>query len=49
MGFPMIKKNNQRLYSLARKRIVLAVDEGRLEGLNPIIVAELRKYFEAMS
>ena len=49
MGFGMIKKNNQRLYRLARKRVVLAVDEGRLEGLNPIIVAELRKYFEAMS
>ena len=44
MGFPMIKKNNQRLYSLARKRIILAVDEGRLEGLNPIVVAELRKH-----
>ena len=45
MGFPMIKKNNQRIYSLARKRIVLAVDEGRLEGLNPIVLAELRKHF----
>ena len=43
MGFPMIKKNNQRLYSLARKRIILAVDEGRLEGLSSIVLAELRE------
>mgnify|MGYP001157067105 CR=1 FL=1 len=49
MGFPMIKKNNQRLYSLARKRIILAVDEGRLEGLNPIVLAELRKHVGLMS
>jgi hypothetical protein len=47
MGFPMIKKNNQRLYSLARKRIVLAVDEGRLEGLSPMVLAELRNQVES--
>jgi hypothetical protein len=42
MGFPMIKKNNERLYKLARQRIMLAVEEGRLDGLNPIILAEMR-------
>jgi len=43
MGFPMIKKNNERLYKLARQRIILAVDEGRLPGLNPVVLTELRK------
>ena len=42
MGFPMIKKNNERLYKLARQRIILAVEEGRLDGLNPVVLAEMR-------
>ena len=42
MGFPMIKKNNERLYTLARQRIVVAVNEGRLKGLNPIILNEIK-------
>ena len=43
MGFPMIKKNNERLYKLARARILLAVDEGRLNHLNCSVLRELRK------
>jgi hypothetical protein len=42
MGFPMIKKNNERLYTLARQRIVFAANEGRLEGLNPIVFEEIK-------
>jgi hypothetical protein len=43
MGFPMIKKNNERLYTLARKRIVLAAEEGRLECLLPTVLVELKE------
>lgn len=43
LGFPMIKKNNERLYTLARQTIVNAVDDGRLNGLFEITVAELRQ------
>jgi hypothetical protein len=43
LGFPMIKKNNEMLYRRARERIVVAVDEGRLPGLDPTILTELRK------
>jgi hypothetical protein len=43
MGFPMIKKNNERLYTLARKRIVLAAEEGRLECLLPTVLIELKE------
>ncbi|MBT8415360.1 MAG: rhamnan synthesis F family protein [Boseongicola sp.] len=42
MAFPMIKKNNERHYMLARKRIVKALDEGRMIPLNPDIEEELR-------
>jgi len=42
MAFPMIKKNNQRLYTLARKQTLLAVDEGRLCTMNETILAEMR-------
>jgi len=37
----MIKKNNERLYKLARSRIGIALKEGRLPGLDPIIASEL--------
>ena len=43
MGFPMIKKNNERLYTLARKRIVLAAKEGRLDCLLPNVLVELKE------
>jgi len=43
MGFQMIKKNNERLYFMARKRILKAVDEGRLTRLDPIILKEMRE------
>ena len=42
LRFPMIKKNQERHYVLARHRIVRAIDEGRLTGLDPEIVAEIR-------
>ncbi|MDA9940764.1 rhamnan synthesis F family protein [Planktomarina temperata] len=41
MGFPMIKKNNERLYTLARQRIAIAANEGRLNGLNPVVLSEI--------
>ncbi|MDC1521211.1 rhamnan synthesis F family protein [Planktomarina temperata] len=41
MGFPMIKKNNERLYALARQRIAIAANEGRLNGLNPVVLSEI--------
>ena len=41
LKFPMIKKNNERLYTLARSRINVALKEGRLPGLDPIIASEL--------
>ena len=41
LKFPMIKKNNERLYKLARSRISIALKEGRLPGLDPIIASEL--------
>ena len=47
MGFPMIKKNREMIYRLARQRIVRAIDEGRLTGLEPDITAELRTSAEA--
>lgn len=43
MGFQMIKKNNEMLYLMARERIIKAVDEGRLSGLDPIVLDEMRK------
>ena len=42
MGFPMIKKNNERLYTLARRRICLAVSEGRLPGFDQKVYEELQ-------
>jgi hypothetical protein len=42
LRFPMIKKNNEMLYRRARARIVAALDEGRLDGLDPVIERELR-------
>ncbi|MCV6592662.1 MAG: rhamnan synthesis F family protein [Silicimonas sp.] len=42
LGFPMIKKNNERHYKFARQRILRAVEEGRLPGLDPVTLAELR-------
>ena len=41
LKFPMIKKNNERLYTLARSRINVALKEGRLPGVDPIIASEL--------
>lgn len=41
LGFPMIKKNREMLYRLARQRIARAVDDGRIRGLDPVIQAEL--------
>jgi len=43
LGFPMIKKNNERHYMLARHRILQAADEGRLTGLDPMVVDEIRQ------
>lgn len=42
LGFPMIKKNNERHYMLARHRILAALDEGRLPALDPVVVEEIR-------
>ena len=42
LGFPMIKKNNEMLYREARKRIITAVDEGRLVGLDAQVLGEMR-------
>jgi hypothetical protein len=43
LGFPMIKKNRERLYTLARRVILDAADSGRLNGLHDAMVAELRQ------
>ncbi len=43
LGFPMIKKNNERHYMLARHRILRAADESRLPGLDPVILDEIRQ------
>ena len=42
LGFPMIKKNKERHYILARKRILQAVDEGRLTNISSLVVNEMR-------
>lgn len=42
LGFPMIKKNKEQLYTMARQSIVRAIDEGRIQGLNKTIESELR-------
>ena len=42
LGFPMIKKNNERNYMLARHRILAALDEGRLSPFEPVVVEEIR-------
>lgn len=42
LGFPMIKKNKEQLYTMARQSIVRAIDEGRIQGFNKIIESELR-------
>lgn len=42
MRFPMIKKNNERLYALARARIVAALDRDRLPNLRATVEEELR-------
>lgn len=47
MGFPMIKKNNERLYTLARARIISAADQGRLNGLNACVLNEMRDKVKA--
>jgi hypothetical protein len=43
LKFPMIKKNNERLYTLARSRINAAIKEGRLVGLDPIMISEIAR------
>lgn len=43
LQFPMIKKNNERLYVKARESIVNAIDCGLIAGLNPIVEKELRQ------
>ena len=43
LRFPMIKKNNEMLYRLARKKIVEAIDSGRVVGLHPVVEHELRQ------
>jgi len=43
LRFPMIKKNNEMLYRLARKKIVEAIDLGRVVGLHPVVERELRQ------
>ena len=43
LGFPMIKKNNEMLYVMARKRIIDAIDSGRVEGINVVVERELRQ------
>jgi hypothetical protein len=43
LGFPMIKKNNEILYTMARKSIVDAIDSGRISGLSKIVESEIRK------
>jgi hypothetical protein len=47
LRFPMIKKNNEMLYRRARLRIVAALDEGRLTGIDPVIERELRARVDA--
>ncbi len=42
LGFPMIKKNKEVLYTRARKSIVEAIDSGRIQGINQIVESELR-------
>jgi hypothetical protein len=42
LKFPMIKKNKEQLYMLAKQSIVRAIDEGRIQGLNKIVEIELR-------
>lgn len=42
MCFPMIKKNNERLYTLARAGIVAALDGGRLPDMPTTVGQELR-------
>ena len=42
LGFPMIKKNRERHYILARRKILQAVDEGRLTNISSYVVGEMR-------
>lgn len=42
LGFPMIKKNNERHYMLARHSILAALDEGRLPTFDPVVIEEIR-------
>lgn len=41
LGFPMIKKNNERHYRIARERIKEAIDAGALPMLNSAVAEEL--------
>lgn len=43
LGFPMIKKNKEMLYTRARQTIVESIDSGRISGLNQIVENELRQ------
>ena len=38
----MIKKNRERHYILARRKILQAVDEGRLTNVSSYVVGEMR-------
>ncbi|MDC1435351.1 hypothetical protein N8197_00660 [bacterium] len=42
LRFPMIKKNNERHYMLARHSILAALDEGRLPTFDPVVIEEIR-------
>ena len=43
LSFPMIKKNNERLYTLARQTILDAIDSGRLNKMCSSVVVELEQ------
>ncbi len=43
LGLPIIKKNNEMLYVRSRQRVLEAYDEGKLEGLDPDVLGEIRQ------
>ncbi len=44
-----VKKNDEMLYRLARQRIAKAILEGRLQGVDPVMAAELQASAEVDS
>jgi len=47
LGFPMIKKNKEMLYTRARKTIVESIDSGRIVGINQVVEREIRQKVSA--